>query len=418
MVYPMKVMVDVQSVSKQFYVRQNRARTLREFLIRRVNGLYQPLKTVMALQDVSFQVPRGQTLGILGHNGAGKSTLLRLICGIGRPTRGSIQCNGSISGLLDLIASFQPLMTGRENIRTAGMLNGLNRRQVRELEEQMIAFSELEQFIDQPVRTYSSGMCLRLGFAAAVHLNPDILVIDEILVVGDIRFRKKCEDHLKRSKQEGKTLILTSHEPGQMRAFCDQVLVLEEGKIAFLGDPHAAIIYYHDLMRQRTEKRSNQILLEPAVKVAPPEQGSRMGTQEVSINEVRLLSEDGQMKQTFTTGKEMMVELEIKLVKPIPDFAVLLGIYTEHDVKCFETHIPSAFDSFGVLNGGGRFQCQLPALPLQIGRYFINVGIYPPNWDFIYDYHWHMHSFEIAEEPSNVSGSVSVRPIWSVTSPN
>jgi lipopolysaccharide transport system ATP-binding protein len=309
-------------------------------------------------------------------------------------------------------------MTGRENIRTAGILNGLSRRQVRELEEEMIAFSELEEFIDQPVRTYSTGMCLRLGFAAAVHLNPEILVIDEILTVGDIRFRGKCEEHLKRSKRQGKTLILTSHEPSQIRTFCDQVLVLEEGKVVFHGDPHPGIIHYHDLMRQRTEKRSNSMSLQVTERVVQPEQGSRMGTQEVSISQVRLLNEDGLVTQTFTSGKELMAELEINLLRPVPDFAILLGIYTENDVKCFETHIPSAADLFGVLDGRGRFQCQLPALPLQTGRYYINVGLYPPKWDFIYDYHWHMHSFEVVEEPSNISGIVSVRPIWTVHSAN
>jgi ABC-type polysaccharide/polyol phosphate transport system, ATPase component len=165
-------------------------------MIQRFTGRYKPGNTFWALRDVSFSIEQGCVLGIIGHNGAGKSTLLRLLCGLGRPTTGRIRRVGHVSGLLELGAGFHPDMTGRENLTTGGILSGLTKRQVRAKQEQIIDFAELEEFIDQPVRTYSNGMYLRLAFAAAIHFDPDVLIIDEVLAVGDSRFQKKCRDRL------------------------------------------------------------------------------------------------------------------------------------------------------------------------------------------------------------------------------
>ena len=198
----------VESVSKRFKVHRNRPVTLKESVIRWLKGRRDDKTTTLwALRDVSFSVEQGRTLGIIGHNGAGKSTLLRLVCGLGRPTTGKIRHIGHLGSLLELGSGFNPEMSGRENLITGGILGGLTRRQVKASQDEIIAFAELEEFIDQPVRTYSTGMYLRLAFATAIHFDPDFLVIDEVLAVGDSRFQEKCQKRLKDFRVAGKSLI-------------------------------------------------------------------------------------------------------------------------------------------------------------------------------------------------------------------
>ena len=254
----MSGVIEVQSVSKVYPLYQNRAVTLKESLVRRLTGRADPGRQLWALRDISFSVARGRSLGIIGHNGAGKSTLLRLLCGLGRPTSGRIVRSGKVSGLLDLGSGFHMDLTGRENIRTGGLLSGLTSQEVRAVEGEIAEFAELEDFIDQPIRTYSSGMYVRLAFATALQFDPDILVIDEILAVGDTRFQQKCLKRMETFRSAGKTLILTSHVPDQVHSLCDEVLVLDEGQFVMQGDPASALRYYDDLMRQRTERRSER----------------------------------------------------------------------------------------------------------------------------------------------------------------
>lgn len=411
----------VESVSKQFRVQRNRRLTLKESIIRRLTGQRNTNNTFWALRDINFSVERGQVLGIIGHNGAGKSTLLRLLCGLGLPTTGRIHRNGQISGLLELGTGFHPDMTGRENIMTAGILNGLTKRQVQEQEQDIIAFAELEEFIDQPVRTYSSGMYLRLAFAAAIHFDPDVLIIDEVLAVGDSRFQQKCIERLKEFRRKEKTLILTSHDLDQIRTLCDAVLVLEEGRVVMQGDPETAIHCYNDLMRQRTEKRAAQLSGEGTVKPSLTlEQGSRLGTQEATIRAVNVYDVEGRATDYLHSGSGLTIELEYSLTKPLPDLALTLGIYTETNVKCFETYITSFSATFGSLAERGRFRCHLPELPLLPGLYYINLGLYPVDWSYTYDYHWQMHPLHVANGngvPRESSGVVSLHPIWSVSDP-
>lgn len=412
----MSVAIAVESVSKCYRIHRNRSRTLREALTRRLTGRHDRGKDLWALHDVTFEVAHGRTLGIIGHNGAGKSTLLRLLCGIGRPTSGSIRRSGPVGGLLELGTGFHPLMTGRENIKTAGILNGLTKRQVESLEKEMIAFAELEEFIDEPIRTYSSGMLVRLAFAAAIQMNPDVLLIDEVLAVGDEAFRKKCLARLDEFRRSGKTLVVISHELDQIRVMCDEVLVLEDGRVAFHAEPESAIEHYQVLLRQRTEKRTAQLSGSAPVVVAQPEQGSKFGTQEASIESVRFYNDKGQPLEALSNGAGLTIEIEIRLKAQLSDFAVSLGVYTEKDVKCFETSIPSVRDLLGSFNGEGKFRCRIPSLPLLPGRYYANAGLFPTDWGFIYDYHWQVYSFIIVGQVPNLTGLISVRPEWSAQS--
>lgn len=414
----MSAVLVVESVSKKFRLRRDRPRTLQELVIRWLSGSHDRGRILWALQDISFSVDQGQVLGIVGHNGAGKSTLLRLLCGLGRPTTGRIVCMAQVSGLLELGGGFHLDLTGRENVITVGVLTGLTKRQALEQLDEIVSFAELDGFIDQPVRTYSSGMFLRLAFAVAMHFDPEILVLDEVLSVGDSRFQQKCLERLSAFRSAGKTLIITSHDSAQIRSLCDEVIVLEEGRLAMQGDPESALQCYNDLMRQRTERRAAQVFEEAARSNIVITQGSRQGSQEATIDAVRIYDVRGNITDRLRTGEHVTIELEYRLIKPISDLAITLGIYSETHVKCFETLIASARAAFGPLAKNGIFSCHLSELPLLAGCYHINVGFYPTDWDYVYDYHWQMHPLYIVDRgeiPPGISGVVSLLPTWSAS---
>jgi lipopolysaccharide transport system ATP-binding protein len=412
----MSIVLTADNISKGFRVQQDRPRTIREALHQRLTGRYDPGSTLWALRDVSFSIEKGRVLGIIGHNGAGKSTLLRLLSGLGRPTSGYIHVSGNIGSLLELGSGFHHDLTGRENLMTGGILNGLTKREVKDIEGEIISFAELEEFIDQPVRTYSSGMYMRLAFATAIHFNPEILLIDEVLSVGDSGFQKKCIDRLHEFRSTGKSLILVSHDLEQVKSLCDEVLVLEEGRLVIQSDPESSIRCYHDLMWQRTEKRAAQLSggIQPNLAV---ERGSRMGTQEAVIDEVNFYDAQDNLIENLNSGSSLKINLSYRLSAKISDFAIILKIENVLHINCFENHILSARSMLGPLPEKGCFSCTLPELPLLPGRYYVDVGLYPTNWDYTFDFHWHMHILDVVSrdgELSDISGIVSVQPAWSV----
>jgi len=415
----MTVALRAEAVSKWFKLERSRPSTLKESMIRYLSGRHSTDGILWALQDVSFSIEKGSTLGIIGHNGAGKSTLLRLLCGLGRPSAGCIHKTGQISGLLELGSGFHPEMTGRENIMTAGILNGLTRRQVLGLQDEIISFAELEEFVDLPLRTYSTGMYLRLSFSTAIHFDPDILMIDEVLAVGDSRFQQRCIDRLNAFRRMGKTLVLVSHSTDQIRSLCDEVVVLEQGRLITQADPERAIQCYDDVMRERTARRSGLISKYGAQLGSAMTRGNRLGTLEARIDSVEMVDDQGRSTDTLQSGSSITMRLGYRLVQPLSDLILLLGIYSETNVKCFETVVPSATEAFGSLGEKGYFRCHLPALPLLPGRYYIVVGLYPPDWSYVYDYHWQTHVLYVESSlgPSpHVSGVICMHPTWSSVS--
>lgn len=386
--------ISVRQVSKRFRIQRNRPSTLRETVHQVFTGQWDRGRFLYALRDVSFTVRHGQVLGIIGHNGAGKSTLLRLLCGLGRPTSGCIVTDGLVSGILELGGGFHPDLTGRQNIKTVAILNGA-KDHLTECEENIVKFAEMERYIDQPVRTYSNGMYVRLAFAAALEFDPSVMVIDEVLAVGDERFQHKCMDRISRFHREGKTLIVTSHNAEQIKMLCTEVLVLDEGRVVLQSDPESALNCYHDLMRQRTEKRVQQVSMARTPSFMPMTQGYREGTQECSISAVRLYNGSGQLTNSVETGSPLSVEMDFQRPDHIPDMACTVGIFNESHVKCWEIAIPSLTSLDDAIRGEHSMQVELPSLPLLPGQYFLNVGIYPPDWSFLYDRHWQMYPLQI-----------------------
>jgi ABC-2 type transport system ATP-binding protein len=238
-----EVAVDVKDISKRFRLAQGKYNSLKE---RVIHGMRTPSEEFWALNKVSLQVREGETVGILGRNGSGKSTLLKCICGVLQPTSGEVVVRGKLAGLLELGAGFQQDLTGRENIYLNGSLLGMSKKEVDKVFDAIVDFSELEEFIDGQVKFYSSGMYVRLGFAVAVNVDPDILVIDEVLAVGDERFQRKCIDRVKSFQREGRTILLVTHSPDQVRSICDRAVVLSHGDVVIEALPGEAVRIFRE----------------------------------------------------------------------------------------------------------------------------------------------------------------------------
>jgi lipopolysaccharide transport system ATP-binding protein len=238
-----ELVISVQSLGKRYWLRGGRPGTLQQSL-GQIAGLLQTRTPFWALQDVSFQVKQGESVGLIGPNGAGKSTLLRLICGLGRPTAGRASVRGRVAALLELGAGFHPHLSGRENLFVSAVVSGMRKKEAAALYDEIVSFAEIEEFIDQPLRTYSSGMQMRLAFSVAVHVNPDVLIVDEALAVGDAHFQQKCLERIERFHQAGKTLLLVSHDMGLIRRFTGRALWLKGGRVASDGPSGEVINAY------------------------------------------------------------------------------------------------------------------------------------------------------------------------------
>jgi len=239
--------IRVREMGMLFRIYHERAHTLKEALVNWVKRKTD-YEDLWALRGVSFSMRRGETLGVIGRNGSGKSTLLRVLSGVYEPTEGEVHVEGQISPLVELGAGFNPELTGIENIFLQGALLGYGKREMEKRVDAIVEFSELKPFIDIPIQNYSSGMYLRLGFAIAVHIDPEILLIDEILAVGDVAFKQKCNEKMMGFRKDGATIVLVTHELDAVRAMCDRAILFEKGRIEFEGDPDEAVRRYQALM--------------------------------------------------------------------------------------------------------------------------------------------------------------------------
>jgi ABC-type polysaccharide/polyol phosphate transport system ATPase subunit len=292
-----------EGVSRRFRVNRHRNLTLKEAIIRPET---RRTEEIWALRNVSFEVEPGASIGFIGRNGSGKTTLLRLIAGIFAPTDGRLAVGGSVGSLLELGAGFHPDFTGRENIYLSGAIYGLKRRYVKERLDEIVAFAELERFIDLPVRTYSSGMHMRLGFAIAVHVDADILLLDEVFAVGDEAFQRKCIGKILSFKERGGTVCFVSHSAPAVERLCERALLLSHGEVEYDGSASAAIKLYH-----------KQLALEET----PEEVGAGLrewGSGEVRVEGVELVGADGQSRERFVSGEPVLIRLRLVGEKPVP----------------------------------------------------------------------------------------------------
>jgi lipopolysaccharide transport system ATP-binding protein len=315
--------ITVENISKRYRKGQLGYRTLREDLynltgqllhLRRGNRRCYDERYMWALKDVSFQVEKGERLGIIGANGSGKTTLLRLLAGITRPTEGSISLKGRMGVLIELTAGFHPELTGRENIYLNGAIMGLSRKEIQRKFDEIVDFAELEDWVDTPIKRYSSGMNVRLGFAVAAHLDPDILLVDEVLAVGDAAFQKKCLGKMGTAAEEGRTVVFVSHNMGSVRSLCSKAILLENGHIKFEGHIDEAITEY---LAKGTSEMSTIVKLPPGPPEAP------------GIGRcLRLLSLNGSPQAHFHLGEPWRISLEFEIKKQLEHVIAAVGLVT------------------------------------------------------------------------------------------
>jgi lipopolysaccharide transport system ATP-binding protein len=374
--------IALTNVSKSYRMwgRGSQFATLKSALLKRDLALT-PETSVEAVRDVSFAVDRGEAFGIIGRNGSGKSTLLKLISGILKPTTGSVRVNGRVAALIELGAGFHPEITGRENIYINGIMLGLSRREIEARFDQIVAFSGIPDFIDQPVKTYSSGMYVRLGFAVAVHVDPDILLIDEVLAVGDEEFSAKCVAKIQEMKYRGVTLVFVTHQLDQVRNLCDRALWIDHGEPETIGDPVRVVDAYLQAVSstQTAAPRveAGQVKAEALREDASEEE--RWGSGEVILSRVALVDSRGDELVALGPGTPVAIELDVTVRVPQDDFVFGIGIYHADGTCVYGTNTDLEGLMPERIEAGGRVRFIMPALDLVAGTYRIDAAIHTRN---------------------------------------
>jgi ABC-type polysaccharide/polyol phosphate transport system ATPase subunit len=319
-----------------------------------------------ALSDVTFDVAPGETLGVVGSNGSGKSTLLKLLAGIVRPTRGDLSVSGRLAALLELGAGFHPEISGRENVEITGLLLGLTRRQIAERLPDIVRFAGVEEFLDAPVKTYSSGMAVRLGFAIAAHSDPDVLLVDEVLAVGDEAFSHRALEKFSEFERAGKTLVFVSHDLPLVAERCRRALWLDRGRVAADGPAAETVALYRERVAQEEGGR----------RLAQPGRGTRIGSGEASIRSVRLLDASGAPAARLRAGEAAALEMVLDAPKPLADFVLGFRIATVSGAVVLATNTRLEGYEPGSLSGEARATLSFPSLDLAPGVYSLDAAVH------------------------------------------
>ena len=409
--------IDVQGVSKVYrrFTRRRQFATLKSALLSGslISDL-RPDETFSALDNVSLSVAAGRTVGIIGPNGSGKSTLLKLVAGITKPTAGTVRVNGRISALIELGAGFHPEISGRENVFINGVMLGLTKREITQKFDEIVEFAELEEFIDAPVKTYSSGMYMRLGFAVAINVNPDVLLIDEVLAVGDQGFTHKCLDKFAEFRRRGKTILLVTHGLGLVERFCDEAVWLDDGRVRATGDPKRVVDAYLIDVEQDEEAHIAEVDAKARVATevtAPDADGDqpdmfqategRWGSREVEILDVALTGDDGQPAHVFHTGTRMAIHVRVRAAEPVTDFVFGIGLFNAEGVCCYGTNTNLEELTSDRMVGEGDVVFTIDRLDLVAGTYKLDIAAHKRD-GYPYDYHRLLYTFRVKSRTNDI----------------
>jgi ABC-2 type transport system ATP-binding protein len=401
--------VDVQDVSKRFRLYHEKYSSLKEKVIHAGRTPYDDL---WAVKDVSFDVKEGETVGILGRNGSGKSTLLKTICGVLQPTTGQVVVRGKLAGLLELGAGFQQDLSGRENIYLNGSMLGMSKRDVDKVFDDIVEFAELEHFIDNQVKFYSSGMYVRLGFAVAVNVDPDVLVIDEVLAVGDERFQRKCMDRIKSFQNDGRTILFVSHSPDLVRSICDRAVVLSDGVMIGMGPPGEAV----RLFRERLLEAGDVLTLsepEPEAEAAPvaPDPGAPVlvpvDSRPVRIAGVGISYPGCDEKPYLLSGEPLTVRIDFEASTATEGVVFVLQISGSEAGILVRTDTDELGQVYDVPAGHGAIEFSFDAIPLLDGAFEVTVGIQSRQGGVLYDWQEPAGRFEVMN-PGKTTGFLNL----------
>lgn len=392
-------MIDIQGLSKKFRLHHTPLDRVKEWL-----GLRADVMEFWALRQVSLYVPRSRTVGIIGPNGAGKSTLLKVITGTLLPTSGTVHVEGRIAALLELGTGFHPEFTGRQNIFINGQLLGLTRDEIAAREEEIIRFSELGVFIDQPLRTYSSGMVVRLGFAVAAAINPEILIVDEALSVGDARFSQKCIRRIRQFREDGATILFVSHDPGAIMTLCDEAILINEGAVTARGNPRDVLDEYNALLAAKGDGNAEMRIH----KVEEPVSTGwrRSGTFHALIRKVETLDGRGQASDTFAPGDALTIRITVDFLAPLANPTVGVLIRDRLGLELFGTNTALMGGQTGHVAPGDSLTAEFHMrLAIGHGDYTITVAVH--------DDETHLDAcFDWSDHVANLKVRMPGRALW------
>ena len=430
---PAIAVINVSKVYRRYAQKKQFATLKSAILSGTLLGDLKPEETFQALRGVSFQVPKGCTFGVIGRNGSGKSTLLKCVAGITRPTEGSVSVDGRISALIELGAGFHPEISGRENIFINGIMLGLTKREIQRRFDEIVEFAEMQDFIDAPVKTYSSGMYMRLGFAVAVHVDPEVLLVDEVLAVGDQGFTHKCLDKFAEFRRRNKSILLVTHSLDLVEKFCDEAHWLDKGRTKGEGDPKRVVAAY---VIDVEDSEENELAKAEAVRVAaaakevaaaPPEpvavpsgegapQGTaedsayrdgfksdegRWGTREIEITNVTISGPSHEAGHVFQSGDAIEVRLEVTAKEKITDFVFGLGLFNADNVCVYGTNTNLEEFQPTEIEGHAVVTFRIDKLDLVEGTYRLDLAAHKTD-GYPYDYHRLLYTFRVKSKIRDV----------------
>ena len=392
----------VEGVSKKFRLHTDRAHSLKELVTRRDRNA--GIDQFYALDDVSLEIPEGSMYALVGHNGSGKSTLLRCIAGIYRPTTGSVKVQGRISTLLELGAGFHPDLTGRENVYMNATILGMSKKQIDGVFDDIVEFAGIGDFIDSPVKIYSSGMYVRLGFSVAIHVDPEILIIDEVIAVGDEEFQRKCFDHLADLRRRGVTIVVVTHGMATVETMCDGAAWLDHGVLQQEGT--AADIASAYLRRvnehERAERQAEAVAAAEAAtelttmpEVTPEAVGEEWFGEDIEISEVWFSDSAGETVATGTTGEPLTVNISYRAHRLVEDPVFGFMIHTENDTPVAGSNTRLSGIETGKIEGDGVMAIKMEQLQLLPGNYEFTIGINDKFVQHTYDRHYRSHPLAV-----------------------
>jgi ABC-2 type transport system ATP-binding protein len=378
--------IRIDGISKMFRLYRERPTSVKQrLLVSRSRS-----EEFWALRDLSFDVADGSSLGLIGHNGSGKTTLLKIVAGILRPTSGTIRYRGRLAALLELGAGFHPELTGRENVYLNASFLGLSRRETDRVFDDIVAFAELEDFMDNQVKFYSSGMLVRLGFAVAVHVDPEVLLIDEVLAVGDESFQRRCLDRVARFQADGRTIVLVTHALDTVREVCDAAVMLDHGRVHASGAPD-------DVVREMRHR-----LLQADPDFVPEE-----GTRELEIAAVAIESQSG-AQGTVRPGEGLTITIDVRSETPVPDARISFAVVSDLHGPVIEARTSDLGVRVGPVDGKKRIRFRIPPAPWKGGTYYVTVGVDAPDGHL---YHVQTQHYPLTvPEAGHASRSLGVRP--------
>lgn len=426
--------IEVKDVVKKFKIYFDKGHTLKEKTLFRGRRKYEERKV---LNGISFEVKKGEAVGLIGSNGCGKSTTLKLLTKIMYPDSGQIEMCGRVSSLIELGAGFHPDMSGRENIYINASIFGLSKKEIDSRMEDIIAFSGLRDYLDNPVRTYSSGMYMRLAFSVAINVDADILLIDEILAVGDANFQAKCFDKLREIQFHGTTIVIVAHDTSAIEGFCSKAVWINQGKIAEQGKAGEVVDAYlafmngkkieelhkmeelhehkiKDLHKEEKRKKDRKEIKQKEAKTNETEDTNHFGRMDIQIDRAEMINENGEAATIFQTGEYLKINIYYKVNKPLTEYVFGVGIYNLKGETLYGNNTQLDHIRIPHTNNEGCVIFHLKNLPLLSGKYILNVGIVDTDGTPL-DFYRNYCTFDVVSKDRS-TGYFSIEHSWEIRS--